>query len=137
MKICLFILLPVFIFCFALSAKAAEPDDAVQVAQKWITLVDAGKLSESWDGAATLFKTVISKEAWEEGADKARSPFGVAISRSVSSTETATTLPGAPDGEYVIVRFKTRFAGKQEAEELVTLLKETDGGWQVTGYYIR
>ena len=49
----------------------------------------------------------------------------------------AESLPGAPDGEYVVILFKTSFEGKAEAVETVTPMRDADGEWRVAGYYIR
>ncbi|MDD5138124.1 MAG: DUF4019 domain-containing protein, partial [Candidatus Omnitrophica bacterium] len=47
-----------------------------------------------------------------------------------------TTLPGAPDGEYVIVQFDTTFENKKSSVESVTMSLEADGRWRVSGYFI-
>ena len=66
-----------------------------------------------------------------------RGPLGKAGSRGVRSSEYSTTMPGAPDGEYVVVRFDTTFESGQTALETVVLKKETDGLFRVQGYFIR
>jgi hypothetical protein len=48
-----------------------------------------------------------------------------------------TTLPGVPDGEYVVVQFDTSFEKKKTAIETVTPMKEPDGRWRVSGYFIK
>ena len=49
----------------------------------------------------------------------------------------ATELPGAPDGEYVVFEFQTRFERKRAAIETVSPMRDRDGQWRVSGYYIR
>jgi len=46
-------------------------------------------------------------------------------------------VPGAPDGEYVVLRFETSFENKAKAIETVTPMREKDGTWRVSGYYIK
>jgi hypothetical protein len=46
-------------------------------------------------------------------------------------------MPGAPDGDYVVMQFDTRFEHKQAAVETVTFLQEKQGGWKAAGYYIK
>ena len=48
-----------------------------------------------------------------------------------------TSVPGAPDGEYVVIQFQTIFEHKASAIETVTPSKEKDGAWRVSGYYIK
>jgi hypothetical protein len=46
-------------------------------------------------------------------------------------------LPGAPDGQYVVIQFETSFENKHNAVETVTPMLEPNGQWRVSGYYIR
>ena len=57
--------------------------------------------------------------------------------RKAISATYMTSLPGAPDGEYVIIQFKTPYEKKKDAVETVTPMKDTDGKWRVSGYYVR
>jgi len=66
-----------------------------------------------------------------------RGPLGDRISREIRSSEYRTQLPGAPDGEYVVIEFSTSFAGKAGAVETVTPMKDADGTWRVAGYFVR
>ena len=45
--------------------------------------------------------------------------------------------PGPPDGQYVVIRFQTTFEHKRSGVETVTPMLEQDGGWRVSGYYIK
>ena len=63
--------------------------------------------------------------------------MGELVSRVVKSATYAKTLPGAPDGEYVVIQFETTFANKKSAVETVTPMVDSDGKWHVSGYYIR
>ncbi len=49
----------------------------------------------------------------------------------------ATSLPGAPKGQYVVVQYKTSFANKPSAIETITPMLEKDKKWRVSGYYIK
>jgi hypothetical protein len=48
-----------------------------------------------------------------------------------------TELPGAPDGQYVVMQFETSFANKKSAIETVTFMLEKDGQWKSAGYFIK
>ncbi|MEW6584469.1 MAG: DUF4019 domain-containing protein, partial [Nitrospirota bacterium] len=54
----------------------------------------------------------------------------------VKSKKYATSLPGAPDGEYVVIEFETSFENKKSAVETVTPMMDS-GKWRVSGYYIK
>jgi len=110
---------------------------AIQSATSWLQLADNGKYGESWNKAATLFKKAVTKEKWEQAMKQVREPLGKLLSRKVKSATYTTTLPGAPDGEYVVIQFETSFANKKSAVETVTPMMDTDGKWHVSGYFIR
>jgi hypothetical protein len=59
------------------------------------------------------------------------------VSRELISKTYAQSLPDAPDGEYVVIQFKTSFEYKNTAIETVTPMLDNDGIWRVSGYYIR
>ena len=112
-------------------------EEAVKAAESWVGLVDVGEYGTSWDQSAELFKAVVSKGKLEQSLNSARKPLGELISRKVISTKYATSLPVAPDGEYVVIQFTTRFTNKKSAIETVTPMKDPDGAWRVSGYYVK
>jgi len=57
--------------------------------------------------------------------------------RYVASIEYATRLPGAPDGEYVVIQYETSFKNKRSSIETVTPILGKDGVWRVSGYFIK
>ncbi len=117
---------------------AGEPEKkGTQAAESWLALVDAGEYGQSWEEAAVFFKSAVPKEDWERSLEAFRTPLGAVVSRSVTSATYATSLPGAPDGEYVVIQFETSFANKKAAVETVTPMKDPDGAWRVSGYYIK
>ena len=66
-----------------------------------------------------------------------RRPLGKMIKRKLKNKQYMTSLPGAPDGEYVVIQFDTAFENKKEAIETITPLLDTDGKWRVSGYFIK
>ncbi|MFZ0817010.1 MAG: DUF4019 domain-containing protein [Candidatus Sulfotelmatobacter sp.] len=115
-----------------------KPGQLVQAsAESWLALVDSGNYSESWQEAAQSFKTVVSEEQWVKMAQAVREPLGNLLSRKMKSATSATTLPGAPDGQYVVIRYDSSFEHKQTAVETVTTMLDKGGKWRVSGYYIK
>ena len=110
---------------------------AIESAQGWLELVDNGQFAESWNEAAQYFKSLLTKEKWEESLQAVRNPLGKVFSRELESQQYTTSLPGAPDGEYVVIQYKTTFENKKEALETVTPMLDKDGTWRVSGYYVR
>jgi hypothetical protein len=112
-------------------------DQGVKAAEEWLSLVDQGEYEASWEEAAALFKTAVTVEQWRQALNAARKPLGELKSRKLKNAEYATSLPGAPDGEYVVIQFDTTFSNKESAVETITPMKDEDGVWRVSGYYIK
>jgi hypothetical protein len=55
----------------------------------------------------------------------------------VAGAQFTRTLPGAPDGDYVVIQYRTRFEHKAAAVETVPPMRDADGQWRVSGYFIR
>ncbi len=111
--------------------------EALQSAEKWLKLIDSGEYGKSWDTSAVLFQKAITKKDWIKTIKGVRPPLGKVESRKLESAGYMTELPGAPDGEYVVIQFFTVFSNKANAIETLTPMKEKDGSWKVSGYYIK
>jgi hypothetical protein len=121
----------------ARAQNAEKVTNAEAAALAWLALTDAGDYSRSWDLAASIFQSSISKQNWMDVLQNVRKPLGNLVSRKVKSARYAESLPGAPDGEYVVIQYDTQFENKKSAMETVTPHLEKDGSWKVSGYYIR
>jgi Protein of unknown function (DUF4019) len=117
---------------------AGKPEDEAQkAAEQWLSLIDAGKFAESWQTAAEYFQAAVPQEQWQRSLDAVRKSLGEMVSRKFQSAKYTRSLPGAPDGEYVVLQFETSFANKKDAIETVTPMLDKDGRWRVSGYYIK
>ncbi len=109
---------------------------ASNAAKEWVALLDDHQWEESWRDAAAQFKSKISAAQWTAMVQPIRQPLGAVSSRTIQSTTRASSLPGAPAGDYEVLQFLTNFAKKPGSVETVALSHE-GSGWKVTGYYIR
>jgi hypothetical protein len=110
---------------------------AVQAARDWLAGVDAGELGASWEKAAEYLRSAVGKDVFEQQLKAARSPLGTVKSRELDSQKYQTSVPGAPDGKYVIIQFKTSFENKASAVETITPMQDRDGKWRISGYFIK
>jgi hypothetical protein len=115
----------------------AEKSAARAAAESWLKLVDAGSYAGSWTTAASLFKSHVDQATWVQQVGAVRGPMGKLGSRAFTSATYATSLPGAPDGEYVVLQYQASFDHKASAVETITPMKDKDGAWRVSGYFIR
>jgi hypothetical protein len=121
-----------------LSFAATKPEeDAQKSAEQWLALVDAGKYSQSWKETAPYFQRSVPQDQWEVNGKHIRASFGNLHSRKLKSAQYTKSVPGAPDGEYVILKYDTSFANKREAVETITPMRDKDGRWKVSGYFIK
>ncbi|MBN1999657.1 DUF4019 domain-containing protein [candidate division KSB1 bacterium] len=130
----------VAVICLSACKSSSNPQAekaAVTAAKTWLSLVDDEKYPESWDEAAQFFKGAVKKEQWIQLMQTGRKPFGKNISREIKSQNYCTSLPGAPDGEYVVIQFKASFENKKSAIETITPMLDKDGQWRVSGYFIK
>ena len=110
---------------------------AVAASGAWLSLVDGENYAESWNQASGLFKAAVTKEQWQNTVKAVRVPLGKLVARKLKSKQYTKTLPGAPDGEYVVIQYETTFENKKSAVETVTPMLDKDGKWRVSGYYIK
>ena len=104
----------------------------------WLGLVDAGNYDASWERAGAPFKSQITRDKWSLTIVSVREPLGGLIQRRLFHDRVAGTLPGMPDGRYLIIRYKTKFEKKISAIETVTLVHgPEDNTWRVIGYFIK
>jgi Protein of unknown function (DUF4019) len=121
----------------AVQAQQKAEQLAQQSSDAWLVLVDSGKYADSWQEASQLFKAAVTKEQWQSALRGSRDPLGKLLSRKLKSATYTKTLPGAPDGEYVVIQYDSSFEHKQSAVETVSPMLDRDGKWRVSGYYIK
>ncbi len=131
------------VLCWMLTvsiASSQEPEKekaAIAAAEKWLGLIDDGKYAESWTDAAGYFRNAVTQGDWAQKLQAVRNPLGKLISREVKNRSYHTSLPGVPDGEYVVLQFETSFENRKSAMETVTPMLDKDGKWRVSGYFIK
>lgn len=128
----------IILFALALVAVAepASQQPDLNAANDWIALIDNKRWAESWTAAGALFKSRMPQSNWASTIAPVREPLGAVSSRALKNITKSTSLPGAPDGEYEVIQFQTRFANKAAATETVVLSHEVTG-WKVDGYFIK
>jgi len=109
---------------------------ATNTALGWLAMVDAGRYGQSWEAAAQYFRDNVTQPQWEVMLAQTRGKVGNMMARKVTSVHYARDLPNAPPGEYVEIQYTTRFENGLFTET-VTPMKEKDGSWKVSGYYIK
>ena len=137
-KIAVLVIVVLLISCVhAMGGSSEKEKAAVLSAKTWLGMVDSGRYAESWKESAELFRNAVREEQWEQALQAVRKPLGKLISRKIKAKTYTTSVPGAPDGEYVVIQFGSSFENKKSAIETVTPMLDKDGKWRVSGYYIK
>ena len=119
------------------ASEQAENPASLPRAEAFLTFVDAGDPAGSREVAGPFFQSKVTSQQWRTIMTSVREPLGAAQQRSLVSVQRATTLPGAPEGEYELLLFETRFEnGTAPMVETLVMMKGKDG-WEMTGYFIR
>ena len=112
-----------------------DPTDIAREAVEWLSLIDAGSYAEAYDAASGLLKENVTRNEFVTAYQEGRSLLRTVRSRVFRSATPATTLPGAPDGDYVVFEFDADYEQKENAVERVTTALEA-GTWRVAGHWV-
>jgi hypothetical protein len=118
------------------SRNPAAEKAALEASGVWLELIDRGEYPQSWEDAAGFFKSGVTAEEWQKAMERARRPLGKVLSRKIKSKEYVTAIPGAPEGEYVILEYETSFENQESAREILYSVFDLDGTWRISGYYL-
>lgn len=134
MKLATVLLLALLTAC---TARAAEPiPAAIAAAWQWLVFVDGEDYGAAWASASPLWKDSTSEEKWTAALRALREPLGGIQKREVVRALAATSIPGRPEGSYVIVQFRANFASRSDVMEKLTMARSASGDWQACEYAV-
>jgi len=113
-----------------------EIDASVSAANYWLQLNDHSKTMESYKLAGNFLRSKITQEKWRELMTSARQQVGETISRIITSTKYTDNIPGISNGDYVIIKYKTKCKNRNESIETITMSKENNE-WKAIGYSMK
>ncbi len=114
----------------------AEEQAAERQALGFLGYLDHARYADSYAYTGMLIRSSLDRESFAKQIEKARAGSGAILSRNLIDATYSTTVPGAPEGQYVILHYGTSFANRQDTVETVTLAF-AKGYWRVSGYYIK
>lgn len=109
----------------------------IAAAEQWLQTLDAGKIGQSWTESSASLRGMVTQAQWEAALRQARSPLGASQARKLVGARHTTSLPNAPAGEYVVIQYESTFAGRAGVAETVVPMREADGSWKVSGYFVK
>ena len=117
--------------------QSLESYAALAAAEHFLVLLDKGEYNQCWENASELFRTSSVKLQWEERIGHLRDQFGKLNHRQLRYSKTIQDAEGAPEGDYFFLIYGSSFAAKDSAIETITVMKELDGRWRVSGYSLK
>ena len=131
--------LPVWAFACALPVAAQDPQvsEARRVALEWLSVVDADNATASYAAAADKFRRAMTQEQWATALSQARAQFGPLQRRTFAGAQKADEIPNKPEGEFMVLFFRSGFAKRETVMEQVTVERERDGKLRIIGYSLR
>ena len=132
-RTCALLLLAACPFAVAQSLPEAA---AEQADHEWLQWIDRAEYNDAFQHAAKAMQSGTEAE-FARAISQTRAPLGPLASRKLRGAKETTTLPGAPDGQYVVTQYDSSFAHKRSAVETVIAVEEPDKVWRVTGYFIK
>jgi hypothetical protein len=131
------VVLALVLSCYTVQAQQAGTKAAQDSAESWLALVDSRSYEASWETAASIFKSAITREKWQAAVQSVRGPLGPLKTRTLKNAGATTAVPGAPAGDVLVFQFDAVFEKRSAAVETVTAMREADGTWHVAGYFIK
>ncbi|WP_249975416.1 DUF4019 domain-containing protein [Vreelandella olivaria] len=131
----LILLLAVTLLMFSTHVKASV-QAAEAAALAWLEAIDNGEYEQAWEASSPLLQRPLSPSMLRRTIALARQELGPVQSRQRVSVNRQRSMPGAPDGDYIVFTFHTRFENKARAIETITPHFEA-GTWRVSGYYVQ
>lgn len=114
----------------------ASTNAAEAVALAWLEAIDSGQYKQAWEASSPILQRPLSPYMLERTIGAARRDFGAVESRQRVRVSRERSMPGAPDGDYMVFTFLTRFENKARSIETITPHLE-EGAWRVSGYYVK
>ena len=114
----------------------AEEQAAERQALGFLGYLDHGRYADSYAYTGMLIRAQMDRDAFASQIEKTRAGVGALQSRELIDAGYATSVPGAPEGQYVVLHYHSSFANRPDAVETLTLAF-AKGYWRVSGYYIK
>jgi uncharacterized protein (TIGR03067 family) len=117
------------------ASQDAKIAKASKAAEAYLKKLDAGDYGGLWEQIAGWARQHGgSKEDVIRTYEWLAQQSGKLESRTPAKPQYLTALPGAPDGEFVLFGYNSRFERFDPALEQLILMLEKDGQWRAVGY---
>ncbi len=127
----------VLFFPAVVNSSITDKTEALEVSGRFLTEITSGNYEVSWLQSSEILKRLKPLEIFIHQQQNNKFLFGEVVDRSDFIIKERTSMALLPDGQYLLLVYKTEFEKKKSALELLTILKEADGVWRVVDYEVR
>src|SRR5580704_9249117 len=83
----------------------ADEQAAERQALGFVGYLDHGRYADSYAYTGMLIRAQLDRDSFAKQLEKARAGTGALLSRELIDASYATTVPGAPEGQYVVLHY--------------------------------
>jgi len=117
-------------------ADAPDTQAAQAAARDWLGQLDDRDFEDAWEEAAAPFRERTDRDVWVGASSRLADSIGTAAARTLTSAQARDSLrTAAGPGPFVVLTYRTRFAGGRYEERLLVVREDED--WRVAGYEVR
>ena len=124
------------LFVFPQNTERQQMRDAEKVAARWLQSLNKKGYVACWNMLSELTQKQASFEEWNAYITELMTEPGKFISRQYYLAEMQKEMEGLPEGNYVTIKYTTKYANTDTAEEILLLSLSENGKWQVNSYFI-
>jgi uncharacterized cupin superfamily protein len=108
---------------------------ARNTAEQWLAKGDGGDHAGAWEMTTPDFRVQIRKEDWEARQETFYRQLGKPARRELIAAKYSASVPGVPEGEYVLIQYRRPIREGGPALETLTMRRAGDE-WQTAGYWV-
>ncbi|MEP3420861.1 MAG: DUF4019 domain-containing protein [Erythrobacter sp.] len=116
---------------------AVDDAESLNIAEPFVAAIDDGDWQESWNAAGEFFQSQATAAEWAQTIEPVRVPLGAVEERRLTNVQRVATLPGAPEGDYEVLQYQTKFANRGPIAIETVIMIKNGATYDVAGYFIR
>ena len=113
------------------SEDAKGKGNASKFVQDWLSLVDSGSYSQTWNDLSDVYQSSLTKDDWVNSLNSYHKSLGKLTKRK---QQYVTKSSDPSIGDYLIFQYQSSFEKKKLVNEAVSVIKGRDGNWKILGY---
>jgi hypothetical protein len=114
----------------------ATEQAAQRQALGFLGYLDQGRFADSYAYTGLLMRSQLDPQTYTSKIANMRTGVGPLQGRELIDAVPASIVPGAPEGQYIVLHYHANYQNLSDAVDTVTLAF-AKGYWRVIGYYVK